>query len=126
MKLNTGIIEVFHVLENASSVLTKLHDISHIVGRRKDACLYHRLFCCLNESRVRVVGRVVDVLHFAVCESYLVDNGRSSCDEVEVVLTFKAFLYYLHVEKSEKSAAEAESESDRSLRLERERSIVEL
>ena len=43
MKLHSCFVKVFHVLENTSSVLTKLHDIAHIVGGGKDRRLYHRL-----------------------------------------------------------------------------------
>ena len=53
----------------------------------------------------------------------VVRHGR---DDVHVEFAVKPLLYDFHVEQSEESAAETESERERTFRLERERCVVEL
>ena len=88
--------------------------------------VYHRLVRLCYLGGVGVVCGVVYHFEGAVGHFYLVDNGRRGRDDVEVVFTLNALLDYLHVEEPEESAAEAESQRDGGLRLEAQRSVVEL
>lgn len=70
--------------------------------------------------------RVVDFEHVALRRGDAVRNVGYGGDHVHVELTVQALLYYLHVKQPEESAAESETEGKRTLRLERQRCVVQL
>ena len=125
MQVNTGLVKVLHILEHAAALLAQLHDVAHIVGGRIDVRFHHRLIGLLYLRRIGVVRGVVYIHGLAARLVYLVNNGRRCCDKIKIILAFKALLYDLHVQKSEKSAAETESQRHGSLRLKCQRRVIQ-
>ncbi len=109
MQIDTVLIDVLHIHECSAPVLTKFHYIANKFRRRVDMRIYHRLFRRRNSTRIGEICRVVDIFCFTACKCDLVDNRRRCGDKIEVILPFKAFLYYFHVEKSQKAASETEA-----------------
>ena len=64
--------------------------------------------------------------HVALRRGDFIGYVRDGRDDVHVEFAVEAFLDDLHVQQSEKSAAEAEAQRQRTFGLERERGIVEL
>ena len=125
VKFHAGGIEIFHVVEHAAAILTKIHQAAHIVGGGDDACLHHRFVCRVDQVGSGVVRGVVDADKFAVFEFDLIDDARGGGDEIEVEFAFEALFDDLHVKKTEKTAAETEAERHRRFRLEEESGVIE-
>ena len=68
---------------------------------------------------------IIDLDNAAVGQRDVVAHPRSGGDQIQFVLALQPLLNNLHMKQAEKSAAEAESQGDRALRLEEERRIVE-
>jgi len=98
----------FDQLENAADVFFVGQD-----GREDDG-----LFDFFDFAGVEPARRVVDLDHGAVGFVNLVAHARGGRDEFETELAFQALLNDFHVEQAEEAAAEAEAQSDRTLRLE--------
>ena len=120
VQIDTGLVEILHVPEHTAALLTQLHYVADVIRRRINMRLHHRLIRLLYLGGVGVVGRVIDENRLAVHLVDLVHNRRRGGDKIEIVFTLQTLLYYLHVQKSQKSAAEAESESYGGFRLEGE------
>ena len=81
-----------------------------------------RLYGC----GVGVVCGVVDGKGCSIGEIDFVNDAGGGGYKVEIIFSFKAFLDDFHVQQTEKSAAETESQSRRGFRLEMKRRVVEL
>ena len=125
MKLHAGLVKVLHVLENAPSALTKLHDVAHVFAWGEHRSLYHRLLCGGDNRRFGIVCGVVDINRFSAGEVYLIDYRGGGGYKVKVVFTLQTFLNYLHMEQTQKAAAESEAQSNGSLRLKGQGCVVE-
>ena len=66
--------------------------------------------CLLGQSR-----RIVYLLHASLLVVYHIRNVGHGGDNVHIELAVESFLYNLHVQQSEESAAESESECYRRL-----------
>ena len=73
----------------------------------------HRLLGADDCRGVGIVCRVVDFDRFSSCEGETINNARCCGNEIEIILAFESLLYNLHVQKTEESATETESESNR-------------
>ena len=71
------------------------------------------------------LGRAVDLDDLAVGLGDAIQHARRRRDQVHVELALEPLLHDLHVQQAEESAAEAEAERDRGLRLEEERGVVQ-
>ena len=85
-----------------------------------------RLFNAVDFRRVGQMHGVVHLDHRAVGQINVVDYARIRRNDVHIVFPAQAFLNDLHVEQTEKAAAEAESERGGSLRLISECGVVQL
>ena len=74
-------------------------------------------------GKVRRIGQIDDL---TVCLINFVNNTRCGRDKIKVVLPFESLLDYLKMKKSQKSAAESESERDTRFRFIVQRRIIEL
>ena len=126
MYIHTVGINIFHILKDTSPVLTKLHNIADIFRRCIDMCIGHWFFGFGNQSRVGIIGRVVDGLCFSVRCGDFKDNTRCSRNQIQVIFTFQTFLYNFHMKQSKKSASETESQRNRCFRFIGQRSIIQL
>ena len=118
MQVNAVLVDIFHIPERAAPVLAQLHDIADIIRWRVNVRVDNGFIRLRYLGWIRVVCGVVYHLHGAVSHLYLVYNGGRGGDDVEVVFALDTLLDYLHVEQSEESAAEAESQRNGGLRLE--------
>ena len=117
MKLNTGIVQIFHIPVFTAAVLAKIHDVSHKFRGAHDRRFNKGFLSSFYYGRVRVIQWVIHHYHFAVCLGHAVNNAGSRGDKVKIVFSFKALLDYLHMEKPQKSASEAKSKGNRGFRL---------
>ena len=99
-QLNAPIIDVGHILEHAALVLAKVHHRAHIIGRRVNFRFYDRLFHILDIGNVGQVGRVVHKQLFPVRFVHLITNGRSRRNDIQIKLSFNAFLDNFHMQKA--------------------------
>ena len=125
VKLRAVGVDVFHILEYAAPILTEIHYSADIFRRGNDDGVDYRLERRFDLVGARIIGRIVngDGLTGALLD--FIDNARRSRYDVEIKLSFKPLLDYLHMEKSEKSAAESEAERDTRFRLEHKRGVVQ-
>ena len=86
----------------------------------------NRLLRQCNVRGIRVIRRVIDGKLCAVRLCNVVHNARRGCDEVKVIFSLQTLLNNLHVQQSQKAAAEAEAERHGGLRLKRQRRVVQL
>ena len=126
VQLTQGGVQVLHVLEDAAALLTQGHDVAHIVGGCHDG---HVGVGLLGSRDGAYVGVVVGVIHHddgAVGLGDLVNDRGHGGDQVQIELALQTFLNDLHVEHTQKSAAEAETQSGGRFRLEGQGGVVEL
>ena len=109
MQINAVGVDVLHINKRSAPVLTELHNVADILLGSVNVRVGNGLLSHLNKRRIGVVGRVVNQLNRAVGLGNSVNYARRGGDKVEHILAFKAFLNNLHMQKSEKTAAEAEA-----------------
>jgi hypothetical protein len=119
-------VDIFCVLINTAALLAKLHHRADIGGRRKDAGLHKGLGCALDDRGVRIICGVVDGDLASAGQREAVDNRGQRGDDVQIVFALQPLLNNFHVQKAQKTAAEAEAKRHRRLRLEGEGRVVEL
>ena len=117
MHLNKARIEVLHVLVLAAAVLTQRHDVADKLVRCDYRDLDIRLIGLGDRGHIRIIMGIVDQNRAAVSLDDLVYDGGQSRHEVEVKLALQTLLNDLHMQHSEKAAAEAETKRDRAFRL---------
>ena len=117
MHLHKTGVEVLHILIVAAPVLTQRHDVAHKLVRRDDSHLDIGLIRLRDGGHLRVVMGVIDHDNAAVRLDDLVDDRGERGDKVKVKLALKPLLNDLHVQHTEKTAAEAEAERDGAFRL---------
>ena len=102
--------------ELASFVEAESHDRADEVrggdNRRTNIGLFHMV----NEGRVGHAGRIVHLVHLAVFGKYAIRNVGHSGNHVHVKLAVESLLHNLHVEQTEESASETETEGNRAFR----------
>ena len=125
-KVDTCLIEVGHRLEDAATILHKLHDIPYHIGGDEDLYLGDRFFDMLDLGHRRELRRIVHRYHRAVGLVDVINDRRRGGDELQVVLTLEAFLHDVHVKQSQKAAAETEAQCLRGFRHVLERRIIQL
>ncbi len=96
-----------------------------MLRRRQNHRRDHRLFDFGDAAGVRQLRRAVDFVQLAIGRRHPVKHPRSRRHEVHVELALQALLDDLHVEQSQESAAEPESQRRRGLRLEKEGGVVQ-
>ena len=116
-------VQILHVLELAAPLLAHGHDVPHKVLRRDDGHLDVGLLRVLDGARIGVVVGVVHLHHGAVG---LIDVVDDAGHQVQVEFPLQPLLNDLHVQHSQKAAAEAEAQRHGGFRLKRQRRIVEL
>ena len=126
MKLDARCVDIFHIEEITSSVLTEIHKSADIFGGGYYICSYDRLVCYLYLICCGKVRGVVDSDHLSASLFYLVYNRGGGGDKVEIKLSLKSLLNYFHVKQSQKSATESKAESYRGFGLEYERGVIQL
>ena len=63
----------------------------------------------VNFRQVRHAGRVMHLFHCSVFQEHAVADIGHGSNDIHIKLPVKPFLYYLHVQESEESAAEAKA-----------------
>ena len=123
---DTRIVKIGHVVIFAAFFLTQLHNCADIILRHDNRCVYVRLLNVVNNRRVREERRIVDHLHVSVGAEHLINNVRCRRNQAQIIFTLQTLLDNVHMQKSQEAAAEAKAQRRRGLRLEHERSIVQL
>ena len=118
-------LKIFGIFINSAAFLAKFHNASDILGGGEDGSADVRFLGGIDYCRVGIVGGVIKFKNAAVVEIKFVNNAGRGCDKIEVIFSFKTLENYFHMEKSEESAAETETESGGSFRLKMEGSVVE-
>ena len=98
-------------LHHSAAVHHNAHHVADRFRRRDDASLEDRLGYGLEHRRIRHLERVVQILDGSIPKLQLIDHARARGNDIEIEFTAQALLHNLHVEKTEESATEAESES---------------
>ena len=80
----------------------------------------------INQSRIRHTARIVHFLHTSLLVINHIGNVRHRSDHVHVKFAVQTFLNNLHVKQAQESATETKAQRQRRLRLESQRSIVQL
>ena len=124
MQLYQMRVQILHILELTPAVLTHGHDIAYILVRGDDVHLNIRLLRPLDDRRVRVIMGIIHLHQIAVGLIDMIDNRGEGCNEVQIKLPLQALLNDLHVEHSQKAAAETEAQRRRGFRLEAQRSVI--
>ena len=122
----TGIIQILHIQKYPTPILAQFHDIAHIIRRCQDFCLDHRFFCQLNQSRVWIIGRVVNHFYIPVCHRNPINNRWCSGNQVQIIFPFQPFLNNFHMQQPQESAAESEAQCNGCFRFKGQRGIVQL
>ena len=105
---------------------TECHDRTDVVGGGDDGRADIRLLNAVDLREIRHAGRVMYLDHAAVFGIDVVRDVRDGGDDIHIELAIQPLLDDLHVQETEESAAETKAQRHRRLRLEGERSIVEL
>ena len=108
---------ILHILKHAALFLTKLHYCANIFRWRHYRSPHHRLLHIRYFGSRRKVGRIIYHKLLAVSLYYFIYNGGRGCNKVEVEFPFEPFLYYLHMQQTQKAAPEAEAERHGGFRL---------
>ena len=112
------------MLLHTALFIAELHNRADVVVWHEDVCRNYRLTKLRNLVDRWQLRGVVDIERFAVRQQHFVDHGRRGRDQVEVVLSFQPLLDDLHVQHTQESAAEAESQRSRGFRLEMQCRVV--
>src|SRR5260370_39854969 len=104
--------------------MAELHNRADKAGGHDDGKVHVRLRDGIDHGGVRQHRRIVDGDYSATFQRYLVLDGRSGRDQVELELALEAFLHDLQVEQAEESAPESKTQGSRGLRLIGERPAV--
>ncbi len=126
LDLDAILAQVVHAEQGAAARLAQLHDCPDVVLRRQDRGLNHRLRDAVDLRPGRKLARVGDRELLAILRRHLVGDARGRRDQIEAELALQALGDDLEMEQAQESAAEAEPERDRGLRLVVERGIREL
>ena len=100
-------------------------DVAHVLLRQQDVALGDGLAHLLDVVDGGHLGRAVDVDGGAIVQLDLVDHGRRSGDEIQIVFTLQTLLDDLHVQHPEEAAAEAEAQRRGALRFVEQGGVVE-
>ena len=119
-------LDVVRTLIDASALLAERHDRTDILRRDHDLRADHRLLHIIDLRRRRKVGRVGQVDHCPVCLVDLVNDGRRSRHEIQVILSLEPLRDDIEVQQTKKSAAETEAQRLGCLRLELKSRVIEL
>ena len=114
------------VVEDAALFRHQGHQVADVFVRAEDKSFDGRLLDLGDVSLLGQEGRVVDFLDGTVAEREPIDHAGVGGDDVHVVFAAQAFLDNLQVEQTEKTAAKAKAQGNRSLRLVDERRVVQL
>ena len=110
LKNHLFFVEVFHGLEFAALFFAERHERTHEFLGRKDLRLYIRFFDVVVAACVGELRGAFDFHHRAVAHVHVVFHVRYGRDDVHVEFAVEAFLHNFHVQESEESGAEAETE----------------
>ena len=119
-------IQVLHILELAPAVLAHGHDIAHILVGGDDGDLHIGLLGVLDNGGVGIIMGVIHLDQGAVGLIHMINNGGEGGDQVQIELPLQPLLDDLHMEHTQKAAAEAEAQGHGAFRLEGQGGIVEL
>ena len=127
-ELNLHTISGNEILSNQFATLTQTecHDRADIVCRSDNRSIDIWFFHMLNERWVRHSRWVMHLHRFAMLVIYHVRHVWHGSNHIHIEFSVESLLHNLHVEQSEESATETETEGCRTLMLERERSIIQL
>ena len=102
------------------------HDRADVCRACNDGRTDIRLVDMVDQCGIGQSGGVVHLLHVAFLVVHLVRNVGNGGDHVHIELALQPLLNDFHVQQSEKTAAETESQGHRRFGLESERSIIQL
>ena len=122
----TSIIKISHVIVFTTFFLAQLHNSTDVILRHNNGRINEWLFNMVDNSRIREEGRVIYHLNIAVSAEYLINNVRCSGNQAQIIFALQTLLDNVHVQQSQKAAAEAKAQRGRCFRLKYQRSIVQL
>ena len=76
--------------------------------------------------RIREIGRIIDQLHITISPKYLINNVWRRCDQRQIIFSLQPFFNNVHMQQSQKAAAETKAKRYRCFRFKNHRRIVEL
>ena len=126
VQLHTIAAHVLLVNQFATLIQTELHDRTDVIGSSDDGSSDVWFLDMVNHGWVRQSGRIVNLFLASLLVVYHIGYVRHGGDDIHVELTVQTFLHNLHVEQSEETTTETESQCHRALWREGKRSIVEL
>ena len=104
----------------------KRHNRTDIIGGCNNRCFDIRFLDMVNHRRVGHTTGVVHLLHITLLVIDMVGHVRHRSNHIHVKLTIQTLLHNLHVEQSEETTTETKTQSQRRLRLESQRRIIQL
>ena len=126
MNHDAGIIKIGHIVIFAALFLAQLHDRAYIILGHNDGSVHIWLLHVVNHSGVREEGGVIHHFHIAIGADYFVNNVGRSGNQRQIIFALQALLDNVHVQQSQKAAAEAKAQGSGGFRLEHQGSIVQL
>ena len=126
VQLHQVLIQILHIFEFAPPLLAHRHNIAHIIRRRDDGHLGIRFLGKGNGTRIGIVVGVIHPHHCTIGLGDLINNRRQSGHQIQVKFPLQPLLDDLHVEHSQKAAAETKAQGRRRFRFKGQRSIVKL
>ena len=118
-------VQILHILVLTPLILAHGHNVAHIFLGRDDGNVHIRLPRLGNHRRVGVIVGVVHVENLAVGFHHLVNYGGQGGHQIQIEFPLQALLNNLHVEHSQKAAAETKAQSHRGFRLIGQRRVVQ-
>ena len=115
-----------HILIDTAFVLTQLHYRSDILVRHHDAGLNIRFLQPVNPLNLRQMRRIVNLHHGSVRHITMIDHAGRCGNQRQIVFPLQPFLNDIHMQQTQKSAAEAKAQRLGSFRLKLQGGIVEL
>ena len=119
-------IEIIHALELPALVLRNLHYRADKIIGYDDGRLDIRFFDMLDFGLRRKFRRVAHLHHRSVRLINAINDRRRRRDQAKMILPFQPFLYDIHMQQPQKSAAKAKAQRCRGFRFENQSRIVDL
>ena len=102
------------------------HNRADEISCRDHRRTYIRLLDPVNLRQIRHAGRVMHLYHTAIFGIDIIGYVRHRGDDVHIEFAIQTLLHDLHVQQAKESAAKTEAQRHGTLRLEGQRSIVQL
>ena len=126
MQLHQIGVQILHILKLSPAILAHGHDIAHILVGSDDIHLHIGFLGVLNGAGIGIVVGVIHLHHGAVGLVDVVDDGGQRGDQVQVEFPLQPLLDDLHMEHSQKAAAEAKAQRHGGFGLKGKGGVIEL